>query len=64
MVERMRPMSDILAVRANNRGSLRLSINTESVKVDTEWTGCQNPKSMCVYLFFALLTQGLLCRAR
>lgn len=38
-------MSDILAVRANNSGSLQLSINTEGVKVDTEWKDCTNPKS-------------------
>jgi len=38
-------MSDILAIRANNRGRLSLSISTESVKVDTEWKDCQNPKT-------------------
>ncbi|TFK32501.1 checkpoint protein Hus1/Mec3 [Crucibulum laeve] len=45
IVDRLRPMSDILAIRANNNGRLQLSINTEGVKVDTEWTGCTNPKS-------------------
>lgn len=44
IVERMRPMSDILSIRANNSGSLQISINTESVKVDTEWKNCKNPK--------------------
>ncbi|KAG6874434.1 hypothetical protein C0993_000589, partial [Termitomyces sp. T159_Od127] len=44
VVDRMKVMSDILAVRANNRGVLRLSINTETVKVDTEWKGCTNPR--------------------
>jgi len=38
-------MSDVLAIRANNSGCLKLSINTESVKVDTEWKNCTNPKS-------------------
>ncbi|KAF9457489.1 checkpoint protein Hus1/Mec3 [Collybia nuda] len=45
IVERLRPMSDILAVRANNSGCLQLSINTEGVKVDTEWKNCTNPKT-------------------
>ncbi|RDB25543.1 Checkpoint protein hus1 [Hypsizygus marmoreus] len=45
IVDRLRPMSDILAIRANNNGCLRLSINTESVKVDTEWKDCTNPKT-------------------
>lgn len=44
-MERLRLMSDILAICANNSGCLKLSINTESVKVDTEWKDCTNPKS-------------------
>ncbi|KAG5641904.1 hypothetical protein DXG03_003991 [Asterophora parasitica] len=43
VVDRLKPMSDILAVRANSNGCLRLSINTESVKVDTEWKDCTHP---------------------
>lgn len=46
VVDRLKPMSDILAVRANNSGCLRLSINTESVRVDTEWKDCANPKTL------------------
>ena len=38
-------MSDILAVRANNKKCLQLSIHTEGVKVETEWKDCVNPKS-------------------
>ncbi|KAG6917856.1 hypothetical protein DXG01_000761 [Tephrocybe rancida] len=45
VVDRMKLMSDILAVRANNNGCLQLSINTETVKVDTEWKGCTNPQT-------------------
>ena len=45
IVDRLRPMSDVLAIRANNNGHLTLSINTEGVKVDTEWKDCTNPKS-------------------
>ncbi|KAG6820674.1 hypothetical protein H0H93_013192 [Arthromyces matolae] len=41
----MKLMSDILAVRANNSGVLQLSINTETVKVDTEWKDCTNPQT-------------------
>ncbi|KAJ7471073.1 checkpoint protein Hus1/Mec3 [Mycena latifolia] len=42
IVERLRPMSDFLAVRANNSGKLQLSISTDSVTVDTEWKNCKN----------------------
>ncbi|KAJ7069805.1 checkpoint protein Hus1/Mec3 [Mycena amicta] len=42
IVERLRPMSDFLAVRANNNGRLHLSIQTDSVAVDTEWKNCKN----------------------
>ncbi|KAG6901958.1 hypothetical protein C0995_006187 [Termitomyces sp. Mi166 len=45
VVDRMKIMSDILAVRTNNNGVLQLSINTETVKVDTEWKGCTNPQT-------------------
>ncbi|KAJ7651305.1 checkpoint protein Hus1/Mec3 [Roridomyces roridus] len=42
IVERLRPMSDFLAVRANNNGRLQLAIRTDSVSVDTEWRNCKN----------------------
>ncbi|KAF7346309.1 Checkpoint protein [Mycena sanguinolenta] len=42
IVERLRPMSDFLAVRANNNGRLQLSIRTDTVNVDTEWKNCKN----------------------
>ncbi|KAJ6508807.1 checkpoint protein Hus1/Mec3 [Mycena sanguinolenta] len=42
IVERLRPMSDYLAVRANNNGRLQLSIRTDTVNVDTEWKNCKN----------------------
>ncbi|KAJ6512257.1 checkpoint protein Hus1/Mec3 [Mycena polygramma] len=42
IVERLRPMSDFLAVRANNKGRLQLSIRTDTVTVDTEWKNCKN----------------------
>ncbi|KAJ6611149.1 checkpoint protein Hus1/Mec3 [Mycena sp. CBHHK59/15] len=42
IVDRLRQMSDILAVRANNSGRLQLSIRTDSVDVQTEWTDCKN----------------------
>ncbi|KAJ6543578.1 checkpoint protein Hus1/Mec3 [Mycena vulgaris] len=42
IVERLRPMSDFLAVRANNNGRLQLSIRTDGVAVDTEWKNCKN----------------------
>lgn len=43
IVERLRPMSDVLAIRASNNGRLQLSISTDSVTVDTQWTDCTNP---------------------
>ncbi|KAG2132941.1 cell cycle checkpoint [Suillus clintonianus] len=43
IVERLRPLSDVLALRANNSGNLQLSINTDTVKVETQWVKCANP---------------------
>ncbi|CAK5270303.1 unnamed protein product [Mycena citricolor] len=40
IVERLRSMSDYLLVRANNSGCLNLSVQTDSVSVDTEWKNC------------------------
>ncbi|KAK2462481.1 hypothetical protein APHAL10511_005451 [Amanita phalloides] len=44
IVERLKPMANVLALRANNNKRLQLSIFTESVKVDTDWNNCVNPK--------------------
>ncbi|KAJ8468281.1 hypothetical protein ONZ45_g17296 [Pleurotus djamor] len=44
IVERLKPMSDVLAVCASNGGGFKLSITTESVKLDTEWTHCTIPE--------------------
>jgi HUS1 checkpoint protein len=44
IVERLRPLSDVIAVRCNNSGKLQISVQTESVSVDTQWSGCTNPK--------------------
>ncbi|ESK85808.1 checkpoint clamp complex protein hus1 [Moniliophthora roreri MCA 2997] len=44
IVDKLKPMSDILSVKANNNGVFQLSINTESVKVETEWQNLTNPK--------------------
>lgn len=40
VVERMKPMANVLTVRANNNGNFKLSINNDNVHVDTEWKGC------------------------
>ncbi|KAG2017441.1 hypothetical protein CC2G_006950 [Coprinopsis cinerea AmutBmut pab1-1] len=61
IVERLRPMSNILAVRGNNAGCLQLSINTEGVKVDTEWRGCTNPKTCKTHRLSLLLTRWNQC---
>ncbi|KXN88314.1 Checkpoint protein hus1 [Leucoagaricus sp. SymC.cos] len=44
IVERLRSMSDILTFRANNAGTLQLSVTTETGKVQTEWKNLMNPK--------------------
>jgi HUS1 checkpoint protein len=46
IVERLRPMANVLAFRANNNKKLQLSIFTEGVKVDTEWNNCVNPRGV------------------
>ncbi|KAG9316067.1 cell cycle checkpoint [Chiua virens] len=43
IVERLRPLSDVLALRANNSGKLQLAISTDTVKLETQWVGCPNP---------------------
>jgi len=42
-VEHMRQLSDVFAVQANKAGSLRLSVLTDDVKVDTQWNKCTVP---------------------
>ncbi|PFH48008.1 hypothetical protein AMATHDRAFT_150820 [Amanita thiersii Skay4041] len=44
IVDRLRPMANVLAFRANNNKRLQLSIHTESVHVNTDWDNCANPK--------------------
>ncbi|OAX41448.1 cell cycle checkpoint [Rhizopogon vinicolor AM-OR11-026] len=43
IVERIRPLSNVLVLRANNSGKLQLSINTDTVKLETQWLRCANP---------------------
>ncbi|EIM90672.1 cell cycle checkpoint [Stereum hirsutum FP-91666 SS1] len=44
IVERLRPLADVIAVRANKSGKLQISAATESAKMDVVWEGCANPK--------------------
>ena len=44
VVDRLKVMSDVLIVRANNSKHLQLSVNTDSVRCETLWTDCTNPK--------------------
>ncbi|KAH9070811.1 cell cycle checkpoint [Lactarius deliciosus] len=44
VVERMRNLSDVIAVRANSSGCLRLSASTEVVKADITWNNCSHPR--------------------
>lgn len=44
VVERMRNLSDVIAVRANSSGRLQLSASTEVVKADIAWTNCSHPR--------------------
>jgi HUS1 checkpoint protein len=47
VVERMRNLSDVIAVRANSSGRLQLSASTEVVKADITWTNCSHPRIGC-----------------
>ena len=44
VVERMRNLSDVIAVRANSSGHLQLSASTEVVNGDISWTNCSHPR--------------------
>jgi HUS1 checkpoint protein len=44
VVERMRNLSDVIAVRANSSGCLQLSASTEVVKADITWNNCTHPR--------------------
>jgi hypothetical protein len=44
VVERMRTLSDVIAVRANSSGCLQLSASTEVVKADITWNNCTHPR--------------------
>jgi HUS1 checkpoint protein len=44
VVERMRSLSDVIAVRANSSGCLQLSASTEAVKADITWNNCSHPR--------------------
>ncbi|KAL0571124.1 Checkpoint protein hus1 [Marasmius crinis-equi] len=46
IADKLKPMSEILSIRANNNGCFQLAINTESVKVETEWRNLTNPKML------------------
>ncbi|KAL5525912.1 hypothetical protein ACEPAG_7250 [Sanghuangporus baumii] len=43
IVERMRSMADVLRVQANHRGGLRLSVESDQVRVQTQWSKCIIP---------------------
>ncbi|KAL5526705.1 HUS1 [Sanghuangporus sanghuang] len=43
IVERMRSMADVLCVQANRRGGLRLSVESDQVRVQTQWSKCIIP---------------------
>ncbi|KAI9451369.1 cell cycle checkpoint [Lactarius psammicola] len=45
IIERMRNLSDVIAVRANSSGCLRLSASTEVVKADITWNNCSHPRT-------------------
>ena len=43
VVERLRSLSDVIAVRANRSGKLQVSVRTDAVSTDVTWTGLNNP---------------------
>jgi len=44
VAEHMRALSEVLALQANHRGDVRLSVSTDHVTVDTQWTKCILPE--------------------
>jgi hypothetical protein len=61
VVERMRNLSDVIAVRANSSGRLQLSASTEVVNADITWTNCSHPRigqpdSSAAFLFCICFT--------
>ena len=44
VIERMRSLSDLIAVHANSSGCLQLSASTEVVKSDITWNNCSHPR--------------------
>lgn len=53
IVERLKLMSNILVIQANNNKQLKLSIRTDNVDCETVWTNCSNPDMRtlsCVFL--------------
>ena len=61
VVERMRSLSDVMAVRANSSGCLRLSASTEVVKADITWNNCSHPRmsELSVYRDFTFTDEVL-----
>ncbi|KZV79678.1 cell cycle checkpoint [Exidia glandulosa HHB12029] len=43
VLERKAKLSDVVAIRCNKRGCLKLAIETEVVGVETTWDGCTHP---------------------
>ncbi|THH04255.1 hypothetical protein EW145_g5652, partial [Phellinidium pouzarii] len=43
VTEHMRSMADVLGVHASHRGALRLSVASDQVHVETQWTKCVIP---------------------
>lgn len=55
MVERLRSLSDVIAVRANRSGRLQVSVRTDAVSTDVTWTGLNNPT---MGIFTPLVREG------
>jgi len=46
VTDHLRQLSDVMGISANAAGHLKLFIETDTVKVVTEWTGCEGPPSI------------------
>ena len=44
IVDRLRALTDVVAVRASHAGKLQISAATESAKVDVAWENLTNPR--------------------
>ncbi|TCD60407.1 hypothetical protein EIP91_010222 [Steccherinum ochraceum] len=43
VVDRLKSLSEVIAIRANGNGKLQISVSTDDIKTDVDWSGLTNP---------------------